>query len=139
MDNLKKSNSNYSQNTFNNTTICTSNRPQTAKVKDVDTLFNKSISNLKMFKQNPLFDDEDLMQLENNKNDIQNEETFSDDELNVLINQSITDINNLKDIRQSIDLTKLNNDKENVPSVLKQKENLISKSKILPPLKSKKK
>lgn len=91
-----------------------------------------------MFKENPLFDDEDLLQLENN----QNEEVFSDDELNGLINQSISDINNIKDLRQTFNTNtvKLDNNNEAVSGVLKKEEiSLISKSKTLPPLKIKKK
>ncbi len=52
---------------LNKTTVNTSifqnydnNRPQTAKIKDFDSIYNKSISKINLFQENLLFDNEDL-------------------------------------------------------------------------------
>jgi hypothetical protein len=94
---------------FNNTTVNTShfknsdnNRPQTAKIKDYDSIYNKSITNINLFQENPLFDNEDLYDKfrfnKKQNNEIKKDEQFSDEEINDLINKSITGINSIKDL-----------------------------------------
>lgn len=39
-----------------------SKRPQTAKIKEADKMFRKSVNDLNLFKMNPLFDEEDLLE-----------------------------------------------------------------------------
>lgn len=131
--NLKEENSQLKkQSDISNTTNNTSNfkslhRPQTSRIKEVDSIFRKSLYDLKSFRENPLFDEEDLINkyetgLDNDINNKKsNEETeFSDDELNDLINKSISDINFVKEIKE----------------VNEVKENIIENKK-LPPVKIK--
>lgn len=110
-------------------------RPQTAKTREVDNIFKKSIDNINLFKQNPFFDEEDLMEkykmdleesfekynIKIDKNCSKNEyiktgnnnivessnkdvlaEDDEDDELNDLINKSISDFKLIKEIKNDI-------------------------------------
>ena len=133
-----KANQNFN---LNNISINTSNfntkqsqRPQTAKIKDFDSVYNKSISNINLFQENPLFDNEDLYDKFkfNKKQNVaeRKEEEFSDEEINDLINKSISGINSIKDLIDSSNneskVTAISNkDKpalgKKLPPIIKQK------------------
>lgn len=61
---LKEENEALKKNTQNNSSTNDTykpQRPQTAKIKETDSIFKSTIDSIKLFKENPLFDQEDII------------------------------------------------------------------------------